>query len=329
MLLTDKQIKSHPDYTFIKSYNFCSVGISSITCHPNTKEVYFANYNGEIENFERTIKLQQNTDKISKILFLDDENLLSHGKEQFTIWNEDKEKIVQFQPNKEWTRSVTLFKNETIVLTAGKERDGIKKFHLQDLYKQKFEPFSTLPIKNNWIYSIANIKDKYYGFSMGEENYQIRSLENDEKLKTFHKKSFKTNLCCLYIEHLDYLVLGNYDHSLVFVDVSSEDPSEWDIFKDLNLKGSIPSIISLPNNRLAASHYKGSISIIDLNSLEIIIVLTTGNDDIDDLVLVNGKYLYACDEKGNVYVWNVNNVPERFINQLKKQQNLDIKFYFL
>eukprot|EP01080_Neovahlkampfia_damariscottae_P007328 gene7328-11647_t len=305
-------------------------GISCLAYDKITKEIYYGNYNGSINILNKNTSFKLKNEKNSGLLVLPDGNLISHGKNQFVIWKNQKP-ILNFLPNKGWVRSVTTFRNGSIILTAGNESDGIKTFHIKELYKNNIEPISTLSLTNTWIYSISNIKDEYYGYSMGTHVYYIRKLNNDKLVREYSQSSFKTNLCYVYSEKLNYLILGNYDGKLFIFDVSSDEPDDWEIIKCVELQKSIPSMILLPEDRLAASHYAGDISIVNLVTFEIIteLQLNDKKSDTDDLILVEDKYIYSCTDDGNIHIWKIPDIiPKSILEQLSKKKTFDINFSF-
>jgi hypothetical protein len=292
-------------------------------------KIYISTYTGEIlvldeNNFEKleTIKTCS-TKKLSKLFLLKNGTIYAIGDSKFSVIHEHQE-IFNFKPfGDAWTRSLVAFDDEKKILVGGKE-GGLKLFSTKDIIDQKTEPISTLFKSSDWIYSISNIRDEFYGYNVANNSdYVIKRFENHKEVKRFTKKEFSTSLCS-FVVYEKFLMVGTYEGKIQIIDVDL-----WEIVQCVDLNVAVSSMVLLPNGLLATSHYRGVIHLVDLKTFEVVEKISgITTKDLDDVLIV-GNHLVFCDDAGFIHVFSIPVKILDFLKIFKKTQSMDIKFLFV
>jgi hypothetical protein len=292
-------------------------------------KIYISTYTGEIlvvdeNNFEKLETIQtSSTKKLSKLLLLKNGIMYAIGDSNFSIIHEDQE-IFNFKPfGDSWTRSLVTFDDEKKILVGGRE-GGLKIFSTDDILGQNTEPISTVAQSNDWIYSISNIRDEFYGYNVANNSdYVIKRFKDHKEVKKFTKKAFSTSLCSLVVNE-KFLMVGTYEGKIHIIDVDL-----WEIVQCVDLNVPVSSMVLLPNGMLATSHYRGVIHLVDLKTFEVVEKISgITSKDFDD-VLVVGNHLVFCDDAGFIHVFSIPVKILNLLNLFKKTQSMDIKFLFV
>eukprot|EP01080_Neovahlkampfia_damariscottae_P000051 gene51-4301_t len=237
--------------------------------------------------------------KISKILFLPNGDLISHGKEHFAIWRKNK-KICSFLPYKEWTRSCCYFSDGHII-TGSKPQTELKIWKVSNIFNSKDpKPTKVLSLSNDeWVFHILNIEDKYYSHGGISGHYFIRNYFDHSIFKEFKSKSFVKCIIQTYDRNEDLLFVGTHSGYLVVIDTI-----KWEIKFEISMGSSIASILPLPESKLLVTLYNGQMTILDRKLDYYFLDTFTVTDNkgyvysslllADDLIITGDKFKSIC-----------------------------------
>jgi WD40 repeat protein len=223
-----------------------------------------------------------------------------------------------------YTRCFCAFSDS--ILTAGNFNSGIKKWILKDLTNQITQGTSLVHFENEWIMSITNIKNEYFGYSGKYGNYFIQHYSSNKIEKTFKDGSLKRILCSAYDES-EYLYIGTFDGNLIIIDCLN-----WRIHQILKFESSISWILPLQNGCLGISFYDGNIKILDQrNDYKVMLTLMHGElSKVNHLCFISKFHFASCHDDGSLKIWNVSScrIAQHILSILKGKRLTDVYFRF-
>jgi WD40 repeat protein len=180
--------------------------------------------------------------------------------------------------------------------------------------------------ENEWIMSVTNIKNEYFGYSGKYGNYFIQQYSSNKIEKTFKDGSLKRILCSAFDE-TEYLYIGTFDGNLIIIDCLN-----WTILKIVNFNSSISWILPLQNGNLGVSFYDGNIKILDhRKDHKIIKTLKHGElSRVNHLCFISKFQFASCHDDGTLKIWNMGScqISQNLLFILSGVRFTDLSFRF-